>query len=192
MLRSIGSVTFLALFMVGCGGGGGDSGSSPPPPPPATYTVGGTVTGLTGIGLILQTNAGDVLPVSKAGAFTFANQLGSGASYTVTVNTQPSTPAQNCTVANGSGTVGTANINTVAVACSTVAGYTVGGTVSGLVGSGLTLAICNHIEEAPIAAIRTGSVPTARSPWTLLIPRDTRATTTSPLPSSLLYLRSTA
>jgi len=33
MLRSIGSVTFLALFMVGCGGGS-DSGPPPPPPPP--------------------------------------------------------------------------------------------------------------------------------------------------------------
>ncbi len=32
MLRSIGSVTFLALFMVGCGGGG--AGGTPPPPPP--------------------------------------------------------------------------------------------------------------------------------------------------------------
>ena len=140
MLRSIGSVTFLALLMVGCGGG--DSGSSPPPPPPVTYSIGGTVTGLTGTGLVLQTNAGDVVPVSAPGAFKFANQLGSGAAYAVTVKTQPSTPAQNCIVTNGSGTVGTANITTVAVACSTVTGYTVGGTVSGLVGSGLTLAIC--------------------------------------------------
>jgi 6-phosphogluconolactonase (cycloisomerase 2 family) len=147
MLRSIGSVTFLALFMVGCGGGGGSGGGDSGqtlPPPPATYTVGGTVTGLTGTGLILQTNAGDVVPVSAAGAFTFANQLGSGAAYTVTVKTQPS--AQTCTVTNGSGTVGTANVTTVAVACSTGAGqYTVGGTVSGLVGSGLTLAICTHV-----------------------------------------------
>ena len=137
MLRLIGSVTFLALVMVGCGGG---DASSPPPPP--TYTVGGAVTGLIGSGLMLQINAGDLLAVSKAGAFTFANQLGSGASYTVTINTQPSTPAQNCTVANGSGTVGAANVTTVAVVCSIVANYTVGGTVSGLVGSGLTLAIC--------------------------------------------------
>ena len=140
MLRSIGSMTVLALLMVGCGGGGGDSGS--PPPPPATFSIGGTVTGLTGSGLVLQTNAGDVAPVSAPGLFTFPNQLGSGAAYTVTVKAQPSTPAQICTVTNGSGTVGTANITAVAVACSTVAGYTVGGTVSGLVGSGLTLAIC--------------------------------------------------
>ena len=33
MLRSIGSVTVLALLMVGCGGGS-DSGPPPPPPPP--------------------------------------------------------------------------------------------------------------------------------------------------------------
>src|SRR6266478_1589084 len=50
MLRSIGSVTVLALLMVGCGGGGGDSGSPPPPP---SYTVGGTVSGLAGSGLAL-------------------------------------------------------------------------------------------------------------------------------------------
>ena len=133
MLRSIGSVTFLALFMVGCGGGSSGSASSPPPPP-TTYTVGGTVTGLTGSGLLLQTNTGDVVTVPAAGAFTFANQLGGGAAYVVTVKTQPSAPAQNCIVTNGSGTVGTTNITTVAVAC-TVANYTVSGMVSGLAGT---------------------------------------------------------
>ena len=113
MLRSIGSVTFLALLMVGCGGGdGGGSGGSGGGGSLTTYSIGGTVTGLTGSGLVLQTNAGDVAPVSKAGAFTFPNALGSGAAYTVTVKTQPSTPAQNCVVTNGSGTVGTANITT--------------------------------------------------------------------------------
>jgi 6-phosphogluconolactonase (cycloisomerase 2 family) len=147
MLRSIGSVTFLALFMVGCGGG--SSGGAPgeqPPPPLTTYSIGGTVTGLTGSGLVLQTNAGDVAPVSAAGAFTFANQLGTGAAYTVSVKTQPSAPVQNCTVSNGSGVVGTANVTNVAVACWT---YTVRVTVSGLVGSGLTLAICVRPHGGP-------------------------------------------
>ncbi len=148
MLRSIGSVTFLALLMIGCGGGGSGGGGSL-----ATYSIGGTVTGLTGSGLVLQTNAGDVAPVSAPGAFTFAKQLGSGAEYAVAVETQPSAPVQNCTITNRSGTVGTANITNVAVACSTVANYTVGGTVSGLVGSGLTLAICTR-------PIGTHGVPT--------------------------------
>ena len=140
MLRSIGSVTFLALFMVGCGSGGSGGGGNA-----TTYSIGGTVTGLTGSGLVLQTNSGDVVPVSAPGAFTFPNQLGSGTAYTVSVKTQPSAPAQICTVTNGSGTVGTTNITTVAVACSAAGTYTVGGTVSGLVGSGLTLSICTHV-----------------------------------------------
>ncbi|HWS68092.1 MAG TPA: beta-propeller fold lactonase family protein [Steroidobacteraceae bacterium] len=54
MLRSIGSMTVLALLMVGCGGGGGGDSGPPPPPPPATYTVAGTVSGLQGSGLVIQ------------------------------------------------------------------------------------------------------------------------------------------
>jgi 6-phosphogluconolactonase len=144
MLRSIGSVTFLALFMVACGGGGGASGGGGSL---ATYSIGGTVTGLTGTGLVLQTNAGDVAPVSKAGAFTFTNQLGSGVGYRVFVQTQPSSPTQNCVVTNGTGFVGTANVTTVAVACTVAGQYTVRGTVSGLVGSGLTVAICTPVAH---------------------------------------------
>jgi 6-phosphogluconolactonase len=145
MLRSIGSVTLLALFMVGCGGGGGTGGGGSL----ATYSIGGKVTGLTGSGLVLQTNAGDVAPVSKEGAFIFTKQLGSGAGYRVFVQTQPSSPTQNCVVTNGTGFVGTANITNVAVACSTAGTYTVSGTVSGLVGSGLTLAICVFPRGGP-------------------------------------------
>ncbi len=156
MLRSIGSVTFLALLMVGCGGGDGGSGGGGSL---NTYSIGGTVTGLTGSGLVLQTNAGDVASVSKAGAFSFPNALGSGAAYTVTVKTQPSTPAQNCVVTNGSGTVGTANIATVAVSCSTGTGYTVGGTVSGLVGTGLVLRD-NGRDDLAVAANGAIAFPT--------------------------------
>ena len=138
MLRSIGSMTFLALLMVGCGGG--DSGS--PPPPPATYTVGGTVTGLTGSGLVLTSDFGGDLGVSASGPFTFSTRVPYGQVFNVVVKVQPtSSPAQNCQVANGGQTMPAANVTNVDVTC--VSGYTVGGTVSGLVGSGLTLAICH-------------------------------------------------
>jgi hypothetical protein len=138
MLRSIGSLAFLALFMVGCGGGG-DSGPPPPPPPPppATYTVGGTVSGLgVGQSVILQNNGGDNKTVSTNGAFTFAAKVSSGGSYAVQVGTQPQ--GMYCTVAAGSGTA-SADVSSVAVACA--GPYTVGGAVSGLVGQGLELVL---------------------------------------------------
>jgi len=103
-----------------------------------TFTVGGTVSGLQGTGLVLQNNGGDSLAVGADGSFTFPKALASGASFDVTVRTQPSGPTQACTVSNGSGTVGDGNVTSVAVSCST-SDFTVGGTVGGLAGSGLVL-----------------------------------------------------
>ena len=82
------------------------------------YPVGGTVSGLTGTGLVLQNNAGDNLMVSANGAFSFATSVASGAGYAVSVKTQPSVPAQNCIVGSGSGTVSATSINSVSATCS--------------------------------------------------------------------------
>jgi len=126
--------------------GGGDSGAVAPSVPvtPATYTVGGTVTGLAGPGLVLENSNSlgpDDLAVSSSGSFAFGVQLGGGVGYDIGVKTQPLTPPQYCQVANGSGIIGAANVTNVQVSCG--AGYTVGGTVSGLVGAGLVLQIEN-------------------------------------------------
>ena len=98
----------------------------------ATYTVGGTVSGLSGT-VVLQDNGGDNLSLSANGPFTFATPLAGGAAYSVTVKTNPS--GQTCTVTSGSGTIAAANITNVAVSCTGSATYTVGGTVSGLSGT---------------------------------------------------------
>ncbi|MDB4980480.1 MAG: hypothetical protein JWM82_1232 [Myxococcales bacterium] len=103
-----------------------------------TFTVGGTVSGLTGTGLVLQNNAAGDLTVTADGAFTFATPVASGATFTVSVKTQPTAPAQTCQVTGGSGTVGGANVTSVTINCA-VNSYTVGGTTSGLVGTGLVL-----------------------------------------------------
>ena len=103
-----------------------------------TYTVGGTASGLAGSGLVLRNNVGDDLPLSANATFTFATRIASGAAYNVTVYSQPTNPAQTCTIAAGSGMVIDANVTTVGVVCVTDA-YTVGGAVSGLIGSGLVL-----------------------------------------------------
>ncbi|MCW8926165.1 MAG: cytochrome c family protein [Xanthomonadales bacterium] len=104
----------------------------------ATYMVGGTVTGLSGSGLVLRNNGGDDLAVNSNGSFTFATALEDGSAYNVTVRTQPSNPAQACNITNGSGTLSGGDVTNITVSCTNVT-YTVGGTVSGLQGPGLVL-----------------------------------------------------
>ncbi|MEO7323291.1 MAG: FG-GAP repeat protein, partial [Dokdonella sp.] len=102
------------------------------------FTVGGTVTGLSGSGLVLRNNGGDDLAIAANGAFTFATPLTDGSTYAVTVLAQPGGPSQTCTVANASGTLKGANVSNVAITCAT-SQYTVGGTISGLNGNHLLL-----------------------------------------------------
>jgi hypothetical protein len=81
-----------------------------------SHTVGGTLSGLAaGASVVLHNNGGDALSLSSNGGFTFATPLSGGAAYTVTVSVQPNN--QTCAVANGSGIVSSANVNTVAVTC---------------------------------------------------------------------------
>ena len=85
----------------------------------ATFTVGGSVTGLSGTGLVLQNNGRDDLAVGANGGFTFATAQAGGTAYAVTVRTQPA--GQSCTVANGTGTVASGHVTTVEVRCATAA-----------------------------------------------------------------------
>ncbi|HXY06770.1 MAG TPA: kelch repeat-containing protein [Terriglobales bacterium] len=106
---------------------------------PVTATIGGTITGLQGSGLILQDNGGDSLTITGTGSvnFTFKTPVtGPTDAYNVTVLTQPSNPLQICTVANGTG-FASANVTNVAITC--VLAYTIGGNVNGVVGTGLIL-----------------------------------------------------
>jgi hypothetical protein len=94
-----------------------------------TYTVGGTVAGLTGT-LILENNSGDDEIINADGAFTFDTPVASGATYTVSVGSQPT--GQTCIVTNGNGVL-TANVTNVTITCATNT-HTISGTVSGLAG----------------------------------------------------------
>jgi hypothetical protein len=148
-------MALLAAVMAACsgvkgtGGGGGGGGGA------TTFTIGGTITGLTGTGLVLVDNGNDSLTVAAGStAFTFKTAVASGGAYAVTVGTQPSSPSETCTVANGSGTA-TANVTSVAVTC-TAATVTVGGTVNGLAGTGLVL-LDNNGDALTVTG--TGTVP---------------------------------
>jgi len=98
-----------------------------------TYSVGGTVSGITGTGLQLQINGGESLAVTSNGAFSFVGPVASGQGYAVTVKTQPSSPAQTCVLNNASGTVINTAIGTVVVTCtSSPARFAYVGTFQGI------------------------------------------------------------
>jgi hypothetical protein len=82
-----------------------------------TYSVGGTVAGLTGSGLVLRNNGTDDLPIGADGEFTFATAVPDLGAYSVSVAAQPSSPGQTCSVSAGSGNVAGANVTNVAVNC---------------------------------------------------------------------------
>jgi hypothetical protein len=81
------------------------------------YTVGGTVAGLEGKGLVLQINSGDDLEVTNNGEFTFNTAVANGSAYSVTVAAQPTAPDQICSVTHATGTVDGADIADVMVLC---------------------------------------------------------------------------
>jgi len=108
---------FAALSLGACGGGSGSGSGSGPPP---AFTVNGMVSGLAGAGLVLRDNGGDDLPVAADGLIAFPTKIASGATYSVTVFTQPTSPVQTCAVTNGSGTMGSTDVINIAVSCTLV------------------------------------------------------------------------
>jgi N-acetylneuraminic acid mutarotase len=123
--------------------------STTPPPPPVTVTLGGTISGLNVSGLVLANNGGTVSVNSGATTFAFTALVTAGTTYAVTVQTAPA--GFTCSVANGTGTAGTANISNVVVTCSPMA-FTVGGSIAGLTVSGLVLANGTDMLSVPSGA----------------------------------------
>jgi hypothetical protein len=85
-----------------------------------TYSIGGSVIGLSGSGLVLQNNGGDNLSIASNGTFTFATPLFDGTTYNVTVLGTPA--GELCSLTSSTGTLGTSNITNVAVSCYSTTG----------------------------------------------------------------------
>jgi 6-phosphogluconolactonase len=106
-ISAVAALCFAGLALSGCPITGG-----------AKYTVGGTVTGLSGSGLTLELNGSDGLTFNASGGFVFGTRLANGAAYSVTVSTQPSNPTQTCSVRNGSGAIDKTSVANVIIACT--------------------------------------------------------------------------
>ena len=97
----------------------------------STFLVKGTVSGLTGTGLVLRNNDTEDLAVTSSGTFSFTQPIASGDEYDVSVLVQPVSPQQNCSVIEGTGVVTSADITSVVVECTNVE-HSLGGTITGL------------------------------------------------------------
>lgn len=129
------------LANAGTGGAIGGRGS---------YTIGGTVFGLTG-SLVLQNNGADNLAVLADGSFTFPSRIANSGKYNVTVLLQPT--GQTCSVSTGMGIVSGNNVGNVAVVCASSSNsYKVGGTVSGLLAGGSVVLQDNNGDNLTVAA----------------------------------------
>lgn len=117
--------------------------------PPPTFTVGGTVSGMTESGSVVLTNGTDEITVTENGSFTFPTAVTNGGTYDVQVQTPPT--GQTASVENGKGTVSGANVTNVTVTATNIPieSYLVGGTVSGLNG---TLVLVNGEDELTITS----------------------------------------
>ncbi|MES9941811.1 MAG: DUF1566 domain-containing protein [Candidatus Thiodiazotropha sp. 6PLUC2] len=133
----------LCLVLTGCGGGGsGDSSEDIIDSGDGTdtsgdeetdssgddtdgsdgnvlyYSIGGTVSGLIGSGLVLQNNTGDDLSIDSDGDFTFSTTLADETVYEISVATQPSFPNGYCNILNGSGTLSGNAITNIEIICT--------------------------------------------------------------------------
>ena len=67
-----------------------------------TLALSGSVSGLSGTGLVLKNSSdGDTVGIAADGNFQFPLLLVSGTTYNVTIFSQPTGPGQTCTVSNG-------------------------------------------------------------------------------------------
>ncbi|MGH8202257.1 MAG: beta strand repeat-containing protein [Steroidobacteraceae bacterium] len=124
------------------------------------YSLQATIQNLDASGLTLFVDGTTKNVPSGTTTQTLGAALASGTQYSVAIATQPST--ETCTVANGSGTIGKANVTNVQVTCADNS-YSVTGSIKGLTTDGLVL-LDNGADATPVSANATQfTMPTAVS-----------------------------
>jgi hypothetical protein len=117
-----------------------------------TFTVGGTISGLTVAGLVLANGSETLSVPAGASSFTMPEGVAFGSSYAITVAAQPK--GLTCDVTNGTGTVAAEAVTNVTVTC-TDPPLTVGGSISGLENAtGLVLTNGTSTDIVPASATR--------------------------------------
>jgi uncharacterized repeat protein (TIGR03803 family) len=121
------------------------------------YSLGGSISGLNGSGLVLTSGTETFAVSSGATSFTMPTPVAYSSSYVVTVQTQPAGLA--CAVGSGTGTMPASAVTNVAITC-TDQPFRLGGTISGL-GNNAGLTLTNGSDTLVVAAGSTSfTMPT--------------------------------
>jgi sugar lactone lactonase YvrE len=119
-----------------------------------TFTVSGTVSGLTGTGLELLNNGAPIPLSNNAFAFT----LVTGASYSLSVGNSPTNPMQGCVFSNGNN-VGTATTDIVVpVTCTNSTLALFAGSFTGYGNADGAGAVASFVKPYGLATDSTGNV----------------------------------
>lgn len=119
------------------------------------FSIGGSFSGGgSHVGLTIA-NGVDSLRVTSNGetSFTMPTQMVPGNSYNLQITAHPT--GKTCSVSNGIGTVGNANITNIAVLCSTT-GYSLSGSVTGLDSANIGLTLSTNGQFTSVPAGSTG------------------------------------
>jgi hypothetical protein len=105
---------------------------------PNTFSISGTISGLSSGTLTLSNNGTPLPPLSSplSGSVTLVSNVAAFSNYSIGVATQPS--GTNCIVSNGSGSIINSNVSSITISCAPT-GYTVSVNVTGSGLSPLTL-----------------------------------------------------
>ncbi|RFO95077.1 hypothetical protein DIC66_20180 [Rhodoferax lacus] len=148
---TVSKVNVQCVASAGTTTGGGSSGGSTNPSAPGgpgtggaggngngttTFNVGGVISGLVGsITLVNNGDAAHALTATSNGGYTLGLPVVVGSSYAVTIGSTPA--GQFCTISNGNGAMGAANISNVNIQCVASSGTTIGaGSSGGSAGTG--------------------------------------------------------
>ncbi len=83
-----------------------------------SFTVGGSISGLVGSGLVLQLNGENNLDIDTDGPYRFNAEIDDQDDFVVTILQQPSNPNQTCSISSPSGSINNNDIVNIDVICA--------------------------------------------------------------------------
>lgn len=148
----------IAMLMVGCNlGGGGNGGGTPSS---ASYSIEGTLVGLTSGGLVLSNGTDTVSVPADSSAFLMPTAVAENASYHVIVSSQPQ--GLYCVVTNGSGKMPSSAVTDIQVECSQASSTSTNVPTTLLTANAGPICEANYSGDSPglVFSCNAGSDPT--------------------------------